>query len=179
MAAAAAASSGIDRADALAGQVVADLDAHSHWPGWPGWPGWPSRMTDANLTRSMSRKACSPDNAACEGYFGSLKTELFYPRFWKTTTIEQLIEVVDSYIRWYSVVAGVRASRRGRIRAGPSISSILRPLAKAAASGVNRPDVTTKPPTAASAAITTYSSRTVVTLTLRPSTACTVRRTFH
>jgi hypothetical protein len=24
----------------------------------------------ARLIRSMSRKACSPDNAACEGFFG-------------------------------------------------------------------------------------------------------------
>jgi putative transposase len=27
---------------------------------------------------------------------------LFYPRDWKATTIEQFIEVVDSYIRWYN-----------------------------------------------------------------------------
>jgi transposase InsO family protein len=45
---------------------------------------------------------CSPDNAACEGFFGRLKNELFYPRDWKRTTIEQFIEVVDSYIRWYN-----------------------------------------------------------------------------
>ena len=57
---------------------------------------------EANLTRSMSRKACSPDNAACEGFFGRLKTELFYPRDWQATTIEQFIDVVDSYIRWYN-----------------------------------------------------------------------------
>ncbi|SDD55500.1 Integrase core domain-containing protein [Cupriavidus sp. YR651] len=50
----------------------------------------------------MSRKGCSPDNAACEGFFGRLKTELFYPRDWRTTPIEQFIEVVDSYIRWYN-----------------------------------------------------------------------------
>ena len=50
----------------------------------------------------MSRKGCSPDNAACEGFFGRLKTELFYPRSWQATTIEQFIEVVDSYIRWYN-----------------------------------------------------------------------------
>jgi transposase InsO family protein len=34
-------------------------------------------MGDARLTRSMARKACSPDNAACEGFFGRLKNELF------------------------------------------------------------------------------------------------------
>ena len=50
----------------------------------------------------MSRKQCSPDTAAYEGFFGRLKTELFYPRSWKTTTIDQFIQVVNSYIRWYN-----------------------------------------------------------------------------
>jgi putative transposase len=76
--------------------VHSDRGAHYRWPGWL------TRMHDAKLVRSMSRKACSPDNAACEGFFGRLKTELFYPRDWQTTTIEQFIEVVDSYIRWYN-----------------------------------------------------------------------------
>ena len=75
---------------------------HSDRGGHYRWPGWLSRMGDANLTRSMSRKACSPDNAACEGFFGRLKNELFYPRDWKNATIEQFIETVDSYIRWYN-----------------------------------------------------------------------------
>ena len=75
---------------------------HSDCGGHYRWPGWLSRMSEANLTRSMSRKACSPDNAACEGFFGRLKNELSYPRNWKGTTIEQFIEVVDSYIRWYN-----------------------------------------------------------------------------
>jgi transposase InsO family protein len=50
----------------------------------------------------MSRKGYSPDNAPCEGFFGRLKTELFYPRNWQSTTIEQFIQAVDSYIRWYN-----------------------------------------------------------------------------
>ena len=58
-------------------------------------------MSNANLIRSMSRKACSPDNAACEGFVGRLKTELICPRDWKGNTIEQFLEAVDSYIRWY------------------------------------------------------------------------------
>ncbi|MEO6351879.1 MAG: IS3 family transposase [Burkholderiaceae bacterium] len=76
--------------------VHSDRGAHYRWPGWL------TRMRDANLIRSMSRKGCSPDNAACEGFFGRLKTELFYPRDWHATTIEQFIQVVDSYIRWYN-----------------------------------------------------------------------------
>ena len=75
---------------------------HSDRGGHYRWPGWLSRMSEANLTRSMSRKACSPDNAACEGFFGRLKNELFYPRDWKSVTIEQFIGVVDDYIRWYN-----------------------------------------------------------------------------
>ena len=76
--------------------VHSDRGAHYRWPGWL------SRMHNAKLIRSMSRKRCSPDNAACEGFFGRLKTELFYPRDWQTTTIEQFIQAVDSYICWYN-----------------------------------------------------------------------------
>jgi putative transposase len=50
----------------------------------------------------MSRKGCSPDNAACEGFFGRLKSELFHPRNWQSTTIEQFIGALDAYIRWYN-----------------------------------------------------------------------------
>ena len=87
-------------------ETVADGDArpivHSDRGAHYRWPGWISRIGDAKLVRSMSRKGCSQDNAACEGFFGRLKTELFYPRDWRTITIEQFIEVVDSYIRWYN-----------------------------------------------------------------------------
>lgn len=69
-------------------------------------------MSEANLTRSMSRKACSPDNAACERFFGRLKNELFYQRDWKGTTIEQFIKVVESSIRWYN-------EKRIKISLGP------------------------------------------------------------
>ena len=76
--------------------VHSDRGAHYRWPGWL------SRMDNAKLIRSMSRKACSPDNSACEGFFGRLKTELFYPRNWQDHTVDQFIQIVDSYIRWYN-----------------------------------------------------------------------------
>ncbi len=75
---------------------------HSDRGGHYRWPGWLARVADAKLTRSMSRRACSPDNAACEGFFGRLKTEMFYPGDWRSTTIEQFVEVLDKYIRWYN-----------------------------------------------------------------------------
>ena len=75
---------------------------HSDRGGHYRWPSWLSRMSDVNFTRPRSRKACPPDNAACEGFFGRLKNELFYPRDWKGTYITQFIEVVDDYIHWYN-----------------------------------------------------------------------------
>jgi putative transposase len=76
--------------------IHSDRGAHYRWPGWL------SRTHKANLIRSMSRKGCSPDNAACEGFFGRLKTEQFYPRSWQDISIDQFIQIVDSYIRWYN-----------------------------------------------------------------------------
>ena len=75
---------------------------HSDRGGHYRWPGWLARIADAKLVRSMSRKGCSPDNAACEGFFGRLKTEMFFARDWLTTTIEEFAAAVDAYIRWYN-----------------------------------------------------------------------------
>jgi putative transposase len=66
------------------------------------WPGWVLRMENAGLTRSMSKKGCSPDNSACEGFFGRLKNEMFYYRSWKDVSVNQFIDKLDSYIRWYN-----------------------------------------------------------------------------
>ncbi len=52
----------------------------------------------------MSRKGCSPDNAACERFFGRLKTEMFFARDWISTSIEEFVAALDAYIRWYNEV---------------------------------------------------------------------------
>ena len=59
-------------------------------------------MRNAGLTRSMSKKGCSPDNSACEGFFGRLKNEMFYGQSWKDVTIKEFINILDEYIHWYS-----------------------------------------------------------------------------
>lgn len=66
------------------------------------WSGWIKCMEKALLTRSMSKKGCSPDNAACEGFWGRLKNEMFYPGCWTKTSIEEFKDEVDGYIRWYN-----------------------------------------------------------------------------
>ena len=48
----------------------------------------------------MSRKACSSDNAVCEGFFGRLKNERFYSRDRLTTTVDDLVVALETYIRW-------------------------------------------------------------------------------
>jgi len=91
--------------DAAVKTITASGDrpvVHSDRGGHYRWPGWLSRIADAKLVRSMSRKGYSPDNAACEGFFGRLKTELFYSRTRLSTTIEEFVAALDSYIRWYN-----------------------------------------------------------------------------
>ncbi|OCY97532.1 transposase [Acinetobacter pittii] len=77
---------------------VIHSDRGSHYR----WPAWIRRTENAQLTRSMSKKGCSPDNAACEGFFGRLKTELIYPRNWQHVTLKDLMTRIDAYIHWYN-----------------------------------------------------------------------------
>ena len=76
--------------------VHSDRGAHYRWPGWI------ERMEAAGLTRSMSKKGCSPDNSACEGFFGRLKNELFYDRNWNHVSIESFISKLEEYMHWYN-----------------------------------------------------------------------------
>lgn len=74
--------------------VHSDRGAHYRWPGWL------SHVQRAQLIRSMSRKGCSPDNSACEGFFGRLKNEMFYNRTWINTTLFDFMQQLHSYIQW-------------------------------------------------------------------------------
>ncbi|MBQ2884764.1 MAG: IS3 family transposase [Alphaproteobacteria bacterium] len=76
--------------------IHSDRGAHYRWPGWI------ERMQKASLVRSMSKKGCSPDNSACEGFFGRLKNEMFYGRDWRNTSIDEFINELNNYIIWYN-----------------------------------------------------------------------------
>ncbi len=67
---------------------IINSDRGSHYR----WPAWVERMEKAQLTRSTSKKGCSPDNSAFEGFFGRLKNEMFYGYSWADFTIVQFIE---------------------------------------------------------------------------------------
>lgn len=66
------------------------------------WPGWIERMERAGLIRSMSKKGCSPDNSACEGFFRRLKNEMFYGRSWSGVSLDSFIQALNDYIHWYN-----------------------------------------------------------------------------
>ncbi len=80
----------IDKVATSAERPVVHSDRGGHYR----WPGWLSRIAGAQLIRSMSRKGCSPDNAACEGFFGRLNIEMFFARDWISTTVEVFVAAV-------------------------------------------------------------------------------------
>lgn len=66
------------------------------------WPGWIKRCAEAGITRSMSKIGCSPDNSACEGFFGRLKNEFFYDKDWKGVPFSEFSKLLDEYIEFYN-----------------------------------------------------------------------------
>lgn len=65
------------------------------------WPGWVAACEEHGLTRSMSRKGRSGDNARMEGFFGTLKCEFFRTRDWTGVGLREFIGEVDAWMRWY------------------------------------------------------------------------------
>lgn len=66
------------------------------------WPGWVAICERAGLTRSMSRKGHSPDNAACEAFFGRMKVEMYHGADWSLASVQDLAAALDRYARWYN-----------------------------------------------------------------------------
>jgi len=65
------------------------------------WDEWIRICAEHGLTRSMSAKGCSPDNAAAEGFFGRLKQEFFHKRSFQGVTIDEFTAMLDEYMVWY------------------------------------------------------------------------------
>ena len=76
--------------------VHTDRGCHYRWPGWKGI------CERRGFVRSMSRKGCSPDNAACEGFFGRMKNEMFHGRDWSGVSADALAAIVEAYMVRYS-----------------------------------------------------------------------------
>ncbi|MBC7088196.1 MAG: IS3 family transposase [Tissierellales bacterium] len=50
----------------------------------------------------MFRKGCSSDNSEFKGFFGRLKNEMFYYNSCLNITIDNCINLLDIYIKWYN-----------------------------------------------------------------------------
>ena len=72
--------------------IHSDCGCHYRWPEWIGI------CEEAGVARSMSRKGCSPDNSRMEGFFGTMKTEMFHGRDWAGVTLDELGKRIDAYI---------------------------------------------------------------------------------
>lgn len=75
--------------------IHSDRGAHYRWPGWV------AICEREGLTRSMSRKGHSPDNAACEGFFGTMKVEMYRGADWSARPPEELGRAIDEYMLRY------------------------------------------------------------------------------
>lgn len=74
---------------------------HSDRGGHYRWPEWIGICEENGLVRSMSAKGCSPDNSACEGFFGRLKNEFFRYRDWEGVTAEEFMGRLEAYLVYY------------------------------------------------------------------------------
>jgi transposase InsO family protein len=54
------------------------------------------------MIQSMSRKGNCLDNSPTENFFGRLKTEMFYGKEDRFTSMKHLREAIDSYIEYYN-----------------------------------------------------------------------------
>jgi len=58
------------------------------------------KLAEQGVKQSMSRKGNCLDNAAMESFFGTLKSEFFYPQRFKS--VEELKSGLDEYIHYYN-----------------------------------------------------------------------------
>ncbi len=59
-----------------------------------------SMIDEAGMTQSMSRVGKCIDNGPMEGFFGTLKAEMFYGKYFKT--LEELRSKIVEYIKFYN-----------------------------------------------------------------------------
>ena len=65
------------------------------------WPEWIRICKEHGLTRSMSAKGCSLDNAATEGFFGRTRQEFFHKRSFAGVSMDGFVDMLDGYMVWY------------------------------------------------------------------------------
>jgi len=59
-----------------------------------------SKVQNAGMTQSMSRVGKCIDNGPMEGFFGTLKSEMFYDK--KFNSMDELMKKIEEYIVFYN-----------------------------------------------------------------------------
>ena len=77
-------------------RLVIHTDRGGHYRGGM----WIEKLEGQVILRSMSRKGNSGDNAACEGFFGRMKTEMYYGIRWSKAS--ELEAAIHEYIDFYN-----------------------------------------------------------------------------
>lgn len=90
----------IDKALSSLGKQPKDLTIHTDRGGHYRGSMWIEKLEGQGIKRSMSRRGKSGDNAACEGFSGRMKTEMFYHKKWNTA--EELNQEIGRYINFYN-----------------------------------------------------------------------------
>lgn len=71
-----------------------------------GWQyqhqSYQQRLKNKGIKQSMSRKGNSMDNGLMENFFGLLKTEMFYDQEYNYKTLDDLINAINDYIKYYN-----------------------------------------------------------------------------
>lgn len=61
------------------------------------WNEWKMQIYKIHV-----KKEYPPDNSACEGVFGRLKNEMFYNSDWTDISIDEFINILTDYLKWYN-----------------------------------------------------------------------------
>ena len=77
---------------------AAGLILHTDRGGLYRMRAWKDLCEEHGITRSMSRLGHSPDNARMEGFFGTMKNEMFHGRDWSLASLDDLRAAIDSYM---------------------------------------------------------------------------------
>lgn len=65
-------------------------------------PAFINKLKNAGMEQSMSRIGKCIDNGPMEGFWGILKSEMYYGKHYKTR--EELVEAIDSWIYYYTFI---------------------------------------------------------------------------
>ncbi len=91
--------------------VIIHSDQGVHYTGI----SWKDICEKYQLKISMSRRGNSPDNGACESWFGTFKNEVIYNINKNSLDFYELMRITNEYINFYNFIRPFRGQKRSPI----------------------------------------------------------------